>query len=248
MKKIWAISMIAILALCLASLSGLDTISEVRAVNGDGNSTIAVSGTGLIEVEPNQAHVYLGVETQSVNVPEALEQNSVKMESVIDALENRGVPKESIETTYFGIYPVKDYEKLGEGIVGYRVTNEILVELSDLDTVGNVIDTAITAGANRVTNVEFGLTETKEQELRQEALREACKDARTKADAIAGGLGLKIVGISTVQEGGVYTYPYRAGGFEEAAMYAGAPMAVPTPIEPKDVTVSATITVVYECL
>jgi uncharacterized protein YggE len=249
MKKLWTISIVAVIAVCLATVGCLENITEVSAVNGAGNTTIAVSGTGILEVEPDKVTVSLGVETQSDNVTEALAQNSEKMDAVIAALKRRGVPEDSIETSYFSIYPVKDYERPVEGIVGYRVTNAITVELSDLDTVGHVIDTAITAGANRVTNVEFGLTDAKEQDLRQEALREACGDARLKADAIAGGLGLKIIGVATAREGGVYTYPYRAGGFEEAAMYSGgAPMAVPTAIEPNDVTVSATVQVDYKCL
>ena len=247
MKKLWTISVIAVVAICLATVGCLENITEVSAVNGAGNTTISVTGTGVIETKPDKASVYLGVETQSVNVTEALAQNSVKMDAVIAALKRLGVQEDSIETSYFSIYLVKDYERPGEGIVGYRVTNAITVELSDLDTVGDVIDTAITAGANRVTNVEFGLTDTKEQELRQQALREACTDARKKADAIAGGLGLKIVGVATAREGGVYTYPYRSGGFDYAA-YAEAPMAVPTPIEPNEVSVSATIQVDYECL
>jgi uncharacterized protein YggE len=247
MKKLWTISVLAVVAVCLATVGCLENITEVSAVNGEGNTTIAVSGTGILEVEPDKATVSLGVETQSDNVAEALAQNSVKMDAVIAALERRGVPKDSIETSYFSIYPVKDYERPGEGIVGYRVTNAITVELSDLDTVGNVIDTAITAGANRVTNVEFGLTDAKDQELRQEALGEACGDARLKADAIASGLGLKIIGVATAREGSVYTNSYRGGGFDYV-VYAEAPMAVPTPIEPKEVSVSATIQVDYKCL
>ena len=245
MKKLWTISVIAVVAICLATVGCLENITEVSAVNGECNTTIAVYGTGIIETEPNKAVVSLGVETQSDNVTEALAQNSEKMDAVIATLEQRGVPKESIETSYFSIYPVKDYERPGEGIVGYRVTNAITVELSDLDTVGHVIDTAITAGANRVTNVEFGLTKAREQELRQQALRDACEDARTKADAIANGLGLKIVGVATAREGGVYTNSYRDFDY---VSYAEAPMAVPTPIEPKEVSVSATIQVDYECL
>ena len=110
-----------------------------------------------------------------------------------------------------------------------------------------MIDTAISAGANTVNHVVFGLTEERERDLRQQALTEACTDARTKADAIASGLDLKIVGVATVTETGVYTYPYRAGGYDEYAKYA-APTVAPTPIEPQDVTISASIQVEYRCL
>jgi len=249
MKNI-AIGIIVTLAICL-TIAGLLYINPgVNAITGEGNSTISVSGTGIIETEPNQAKVYLGVETQSENVTEALEENSLKMQSVIKAIERLGIKKNGIETTYFSVYLVRDYETRGEEIVGYRVSNEVTVELRDLDKIGSVIEEAMNAGANKVRRIEFGLTEDKEKKLRSEAIKEACEDARKKADAIAGGLGLKIIRVATVRESGIYVAPYRAEGFGGGygmPIPTPAPMAIPPPIEPKEVKVSATIDVVYEC-
>ncbi|MEA2075297.1 MAG: SIMPL domain-containing protein [Euryarchaeota archaeon] len=250
MKNI-AIGIIATLVICLA-IAGVSYVNPgVNTITGEGNSTISVSGTGIIETEPNQAKVCLGVETQSENVTEALEENSLKMQSVIEAIKALGIPKNSIETTYFSVYPVRDYETRGEEIVGYRVSNEVTVELRDLDKIGGVIEEAMNAGANKVRRIEFGLTEDKENELKNEAIKEACGDARTKADAIASGLGLKIVRVATARESGVYVAPYRAEGFGGGGygmpIPTPAPMAIPPPIEPKEVKVSATIDVVYEC-
>jgi hypothetical protein len=98
-----------------------------------------------------------------------------------------------------------------------------------------------------VRRIEFGLTEAKEKELRSEAIEEACRDARAKADAVASGLGLTIIRVATARESGVSVAPYRAEGFGEYPMAIPAPMAIPPPIEPKEVTVSATIDVTYEC-
>lgn len=98
--------------------------------------------------------------------------------------------------------------------------------------------------------IEFGLSEDKENELKNEAMKEACKDARTKADAMASGLGLRIIRVATARVSGVYVAPYRAEGFGGGygmPMPTPAPMAIPPPIEPKEVKVSATIDVVYEC-
>nr|QNO52396.1 hypothetical protein IAKEDICC_00017 [Methanosarcinales archaeon ANME-1 ERB6] len=236
-------SLIAILAVCLAIVSGLYINSGVTAVNSEakqGNSTISVSGTGAIETEPNQAKVCLGVETQSKNVTEALDENSLRMTAVIEAMKALGISKDNIETTYFNIYPVIDYENKSKQIEGYKVNNEVTVELDDLGKIGKVIEEAINTGANRVRRIEFDLTEDKKKELREEAIKEACDDARAKADAIASGLGLELVRVSAVSESGVYVEPYREVGFEDTK--ASAP-----PIAPKEVKVSATINVVYEC-
>ena len=250
MKNNIAIGIIATLVICLAIVCVAYINPGVNAISGEGNSTISVSGTGIIKTEPNQAKVYLGVETQSGNVTEALEENSLKMQSIIKAIKKLGIPKDSIETTYFSVYPIRDYEKSGEDIIGYRVSNEITVELQDLDKIGAVIEEAMNAGANKVRRIEFGLTEDKKRELRNEALKEACKDARTKADAIASGLGLKITRIATARESGTYVAPYRTevfGGEYAMPVPTPAPKAIPPPIEPKEMKVSATIDIAYEC-
>ncbi len=250
MKNNIAIGIIATLVICLAIVCVAYINPGVNAISGEGNSTISVSGTGIIKTEPNQAKVYLGVETQSRNVTEALEENSLKMQSIIKAIKKLGIQKDSIETTYFSVYPIRDYEKSGEDIIGYRASNEITVELHDLDKIGAVIEEAMNAGANKVRRIEFGLTEDKKREVKNEALKEACKDARTKADAIASGLGLRITRIATAKESGTYVAPYRAEVFgSEYAMPipTSAPKAIPPPIEPKEVKVSATIDIAYEC-
>jgi len=250
MKNNIAIGIIATLVICLAIVCVAYINPGVNAISGEGNSTISVSGTGIIKTEPNQAKVYLGVETQSGNVTEALEENSLKMQSIIKAIKKLGIPKDSIETTYFSVYPIRDYEKSGEDIIGYRASNEITVELHDLDKIGTVIEEAMNAGANKVRRIEFGLTEDKKREVKNEALKEACKDARTKADAIASGLGLKITRIATARESGTYVAPYRAevfGGEYAMPVPTPAPKAISPPIELKEVKVSATIDITYEC-
>ena len=250
MKNNIAIGIIATLVICLAILCVAYINPGVNAISGEGNSTISVSGTGIIKTEPNQAKVYLGVETQSRNVTEALEENSLKMQSIIKAIKKLGIPKDSIETTYFSVYPIRDYEKSGEDIIGYRASNEITVELHDLDKIGAVIEEAMNAGANKVRRIEFGLTEDKKREVKNEALKEACKDARTKADTIASGLGLKITRIATARESGTYVAPYRTevfGGEYAMPVPTPAPKAISPPIELKEVKVSATIDITYEC-
>ncbi|NOR76966.1 MAG: DUF541 domain-containing protein [Methanophagales archaeon] len=122
MKKILAISAVAILAICLAIVGNIP--SGATTVDSNGNSTISVYGSGIIEAEPDEAKVCLGVETQSENVTDALEENSAKMAAVIEAMEALGIPKTSIETTYFRIRSVRDYETDDDKIVGYKVKIE----------------------------------------------------------------------------------------------------------------------------
>ena len=240
-KKLYGL--VVTLAICLALVASLYSPSGATAVNNSGNSTIAVSGSGTIEAEPDQAKVSLGVETQSGNVTDALNNNSLKMTNIIAAMEDLGYSNDEIQTSYFRISPVRnktDYTK----VVAYKVYNEVTVEISNLDEIGKVISEATDAGANNVQKIEFGLTEAEEKEQKNEAIKKACEDADSKADAIASSFDLVILRVAAVREIGVSAYPYRAGGFDEAVPMA---KSIAPPIIPKAVEVKATIEVVYEC-
>lgn len=52
MKNTLVIGIVAILAICLTIAGVLYINPGVNAINSEGNSTISVSGTGIIEVKP----------------------------------------------------------------------------------------------------------------------------------------------------------------------------------------------------
>jgi len=58
MKKMLAISAVAILAIGLAIVGNIP--SGATTVDSNGNSTILVYGSGIIEAEPDEAKVCLG--------------------------------------------------------------------------------------------------------------------------------------------------------------------------------------------
>jgi uncharacterized protein YggE len=62
-----------------------------------------------------------------------LGENSIPMQSVINAMEKLGVPKDDIETSYFGIYPIRDYEKLEPRDVQVSATIEWSTNVSNRD-------------------------------------------------------------------------------------------------------------------
>ena len=243
-KKLYGL--VVTLAICLALVASLYSPSGATAVNNTANSTIAVSGTGTIEAEPNQAKVCLGVETQSENVTDALNENSLKMTNIIAAMGNLGYSKDKVRTSYFSISPVRnttDYTK----IVAYKAYNEVTVEISDLDEIGEVISKAADAGANNVQRIEFGLTEAEEKVQKNEAIKKACTDAESKADAIASSFDLVIQRVASVSESSVYASSYRDVGMSNAGVPMAKGEAIAPPISPKAVEVRATIAVVYEC-
>ncbi len=110
--------------------------------------------------------------------------------------------------------------------------------LVDLDRVGPAIDAAIGAGANRVLGLTFSLTD--DSELQLEALKAAVLRAAAKAEAIAAALGRPLGAVVEAREGGVTVRPVVAARMQaEMAMDGGAPVA------PGEVSVAASVTIVY---
>ena len=202
--------------------------------------TIAVSGIGRASAKPNLAELRLGAMTQETTATEALAENAESMNKVIGALIAMGIPEEDIETSYFNIYP--RYSTYGETLVGFEVTHMLRVTTTDLDGVGEIIDGAVEAGANRVEGVYFTFTEDKLQELRELARRGAVEDAKAKAGTIAASLEVKIIGVAGADETGYYPSPYYYP-YYDVAVIAPRP---PTPVmPPTEVEVTVMIRVIF---
>jgi uncharacterized protein YggE len=158
------------------------------------------------------------------------------MQAVIAAIKGIGIPDKNIQTNGVSLYPIYDQ---GQTISGYNASNNVVVTVDDVNQVGAVLDAAVRAGANQATNVQFGFKD--ESALRNQALAAAAADARGKADALAGALGLQITGIESVAEGGVSTPILQQP--RPLAVAAAAPAAAP--IEPGELEVVAQVTVVF---
>ncbi len=96
------------------------------------------------------------------------------------------------------------------------------------------------AGANNINRLVFTLKD--EQAAQLEALRAASAKAKTKAEAIAAALGLKIVKITSVTEGERMIQPV----FRQLAAMRAEAAPAQTPVEPGTVEVRSTVTMTVE--
>jgi len=96
------------------------------------------------------------------------------------------------------------------------------------------------AGANNVNRLVFTLID--EQSAQLEALRAASLKARTKADAIAAALGLKIVRITSITEGERSIQPV----FRQVTAMRAEAAPAQTPVEPGTVDVHSTVSMTVE--
>jgi len=115
---------------------------------------------------------------------------------------------------------------------------------TDLDKVGNYVDTAVDNGATRINTINFGLTDKKKKEVNGEAMIIASDAAKEKAEALATNLGVRLGNIASVSESSFDYIPFVTRQF--AVAEASVAADVPTEISPQDVTVRATVNVAFE--
>lgn len=203
---------------------------------------LSVHGEGIVYGKPTVARVNLGVETEKPNAKMAQQENAKKMSEVVLALMNMGFTEDDIETANFSIYPVRSsFTSDGQyTIVGYRVSNTLIVTVRDIDRVGDVLDIATQAGVNTVNGVTFDIEDS--NELYHKALQLAVSDALTKAEVIANAMGENLGKPLKVYESSS-NRSAKSDVYDVQFMRASAEYA--TPIIPSDVAVRASVSVEY---
>jgi len=210
---------------------------------------ISVSGSATASSNPDTLIIVLGVESEAKTANESLSQNSNSLNSVISSLKNSGISEDDIQTSNFSIYPLYDSIKDSNGnwqqiLNGYRVSNIISIQTEKIDSAGDIIDAAVSSGANRVDNVSFQLSDDNLQKISDDLIADAINDATQKAEKALVPLKQKIVGVkSIVIHDNVVPYydsPMRASfdGFAESSMKSA-------PIMSGDEEITTNVSVVF---
>jgi uncharacterized protein YggE len=206
------------------------------------NNTLNVSGTGVATIAPDEAQVTIGAITQAATAQDAAAANSKISNSVIAQLESMGISSQSIVTISYNIWP-----NYGQGanqqqiITGYQASTELQVTVTDSNLtklgsmVGRIIDSATGAGANQVYGIQFSATPQTTKNLNAQALQLAVQDASSKAQTMAGALGVKILGVQSATENTPYNPP----------IYYAAQADKGTPIQPGTFSLTASVQVTY---
>jgi uncharacterized protein YggE len=202
---------------------------------------IEVSGTGSATVSPDIARAAFAVETRAASAAEAAADNATTMDAVLRALRGAGIEGLRVETFGYNLQPQYSYPTQGGAartrvIDGYTAVNNVRATVRDVTAVGRVIDTAVGAGANRVSSLSFEASDT--ESARREALAAAVRAARVQAEAIATALG-RTLGPAVEVHGGA-AEPGPRPMMDAMALRAAE---APTPVEAADQTVTASVTI-----
>ncbi len=170
---------------------------------------ITVNGTGEVRVSADTAVISLGVNARDKDVLKAQQKVNESVAAIRKALIGQDVKEENINTEYINIYAIYDYQNDQEQLSAYNASSTLAIRVTDMDSVGTLIDTAFAAGANTLNGISFSASDTEEAET--EALKKAVEDAKKKAEVLAQASNVTITGIEIISEDGVYSYENSIG-------------------------------------
>ncbi|MGE7119289.1 SIMPL domain-containing protein [Peribacillus sp. NPDC046944] len=203
----------------------------------DNPHALKVSGSETLQAAPDQATITLGVITEDEDPQKAQQANSQSIARVIAGLKSIGISEDQLKTSEYRIDPQYDYVGGKELFKNYKVHYIIQVQTTEIEAIGIIIDTAVSNGANSISNIRFSLS-TPEVYYNQ-ALSLALKNAYEKALSMARTIGVTLNPIPTLVEEMSETTPpvlFQTSSYTKAAT---------TPIQPGELNITATVRVEY---
>ena len=195
---------------------------------------IKTQGDAEVVGQNDSVKISFSIITENKNLDSATSENADKTNAVLLALKKLIVKNLSIKTANYQVIPKRDYKKASPPVmVGYEVQNTIDVKIEQLDAKqlaeysSRIIGSALENGANRITHMQFYIKEM--ESLENQALAEAIRKAKDRAEIAAGAAGVKIKNIVNIdtQNG---SDPIRPMMMRASSMKADAESMAP-PIE-----------------
>lgn len=162
--------------------------------------TVVVRGHAVVAGEPDQLEVALTVTAVEESAACALAEAGRLSAELASVLAELGVPDTARSTS--GLSVREEFERI-EGRWarrGYRASNHVVVRLAEPDRIGHLMSEAVARAGARVDGPRWRFKP--DNPARAEACRQAAADARRRAEAYAGALGLGLGEVIKVAEPG----------------------------------------------
>jgi len=187
-----------ILTVCLALLISFTSFAQSYSAS-DNTHGLRVSGSASVSAVPDQASLTFTIEQRGNKLSSLKTQVDQYTTALIDDLRQREIPDRNIRSYQLNVYP--QYDTSGDGKreqSGFVVMRSLEVTLPSLELYDQIIDLALAQGVTRIGQVQFEVSN--QQQLYQQALQNAFKNARQKATFIADTAGVIIDGVLHIEE------------------------------------------------
>jgi len=225
-----------ILAAAAAAFVSICATGPVRA--DEFQRQITVSGEGSVATTPDMATINLGVTHEAQEAGAAMAATSLATAKMLQRLADLGVEPRDMQTSSLSLNPVwSDRGSSASGkarITGFVASNSVQVRLRDLDGLGRIMDAVIADGANNFNGLRFSVQDP--DPLMDLARKNAVADAIAKAQLLTGAAGVTLGPVLSMAE---------HGGARPMMMEMAAGRSSDVPIAAGEVTVSATVSMVF---
>ena len=133
-------------------------LASPASAYAEGTQLINVTGKGVISLPPDIVKISIGIDTERENVQDSINDNTVKVESVKNALAGLGIADDDIKTTSYSLYSSLKYYRdntAGPDEYIYSVYYAMEITLRDATKLNQVLDTCVNNGANSISGITY---------------------------------------------------------------------------------------------
>lgn len=196
---------------CISLFSALALAAEQPV------ASVTVTGTAQVQVVPDEIRFTVGINANELTAAAAYQTVEARMEQAIKILHRLRIPEQDIQAVSLSLTPVIDYKNRNQ-VIGHRAQRDIYVKVNDISLYAKALE-----GLSVVEELSFSgvsLSSSEQDELRLTALKQAYKNAETKARLIAEQSGRQFGQLIEANEQQMNSYVARPEQFRVAAMAA----------------------------
>lgn len=213
--------------------------------------TIRVTGKGQLRVHADMTRITMSLEGVFKDYGETLKRSSQGTEEIKDVLSDFGFERSELKTLSFSVDT--EYENYRDKnnnykqrFVGYKFLHMMKVEFpSDNERLGKVLYNLSTCKARPEFRISYTVKDP--EATKNTLLGKAVTDAKEKAAVLAQAGGVALKDIQSIDYSwGEIDFEYRPMQGNVLMEGGEAPMSYGLDIEPDDIDVSDTVTVIWE--
>ena len=219
--------------------------------------TIRITGQGKLRVHPDMTVITMELKGQYRDYDETLRRSSEDTEQIKDILSAFGFERADLKTLNFNVET--EYERYDERhgtrtefkrrFAGYSFSHTLKVEFaSDNKRLGKILFALANSPLNPELRISYTVRD--REAAKNELMVKAVSDARGKASVLAEAAGITLGAIQSVdyswREFNFEISPMKNFVMEEKCMVSMAEDSYDMDIEPDDIEITDTVTIIWE--
>lgn len=189
---------VAVIALLSFTVAACAVDAPPRGVSDGIGPHVSVRGEAHVEVAPDRLTVRARVTQLADDVEEATRIVNQRTAAALDAARNAGVADRDLRALSVTVQPMWDWVENRRVFRGHEASRQLEVIVRDVELWPDVLSALIRARVDRIDSVEAD--HSRRDELTRQALQDAVRDARARADLLADAAGARVDGVYSVSE------------------------------------------------